>query len=316
MKKGAAKTFVVVDAAHERPDPADALRRPPRHPPGPPGRRRRPSGSSPTSSAASARPATISRSTGGCRRSHAGDLIAIMTAGAYGAVQASTYNTRPLLPEILVQGQPMGGRPPAPDLRRADRHGPHGALARLMPLASCAAHGPAASLSPVAVLDLPGGRESERRDADGRVRAAIAPASAAASKRGRAARIERAIGRARLVLLWESVWPRLAPPRACSAALFATLSWLGLWRVVGEPVRIAVLAALRRSPPAVVLVRGLRIRRPTRAAALARVEQATGVAHRPATAFADRLAVGGERSGVARRCGLPTAPGFSPRSTA
>ena len=34
----------------------------------------------------------------------AGDLIAIMTAGAYGAVQASNYNTRPLLPEILVSG--------------------------------------------------------------------------------------------------------------------------------------------------------------------------------------------------------------------
>ncbi len=33
-----------------------------------------------------------------------GDLIAIMTTGAYGAVQASTYNTRPLLPEILVKG--------------------------------------------------------------------------------------------------------------------------------------------------------------------------------------------------------------------
>ncbi len=33
-----------------------------------------------------------------------GDLLAIMTAGAYGAVQASTYNTRPLLPEILVNG--------------------------------------------------------------------------------------------------------------------------------------------------------------------------------------------------------------------
>lgn len=33
-----------------------------------------------------------------------GDLIAIMTAGAYGAVQASAYNTRPLLPEILVNG--------------------------------------------------------------------------------------------------------------------------------------------------------------------------------------------------------------------
>ena len=33
-----------------------------------------------------------------------GDLIAILTAGAYGAVQASTYNTRPLVPEVLVKG--------------------------------------------------------------------------------------------------------------------------------------------------------------------------------------------------------------------
>ena len=34
----------------------------------------------------------------------AGDLIAVLTAGAYGAVQASTYNTRPLVPEVLVDG--------------------------------------------------------------------------------------------------------------------------------------------------------------------------------------------------------------------
>ncbi len=33
-----------------------------------------------------------------------GDLVAVMTAGAYGAVQASTYNTRPLIPEVLVRG--------------------------------------------------------------------------------------------------------------------------------------------------------------------------------------------------------------------
>jgi diaminopimelate decarboxylase len=32
-----------------------------------------------------------------------GDLVAIMTAGAYGAVQAGTYNTRPLVPEVLVK---------------------------------------------------------------------------------------------------------------------------------------------------------------------------------------------------------------------
>jgi diaminopimelate decarboxylase len=31
-----------------------------------------------------------------------GDLFAIMTAGAYGAVQAGTYNTRALIPEVLV----------------------------------------------------------------------------------------------------------------------------------------------------------------------------------------------------------------------
>jgi diaminopimelate decarboxylase len=37
-------------------------------------------------------------------RPEAGDLLAIMTAGAYGAVQAGTYNTRPLVPEVLVNG--------------------------------------------------------------------------------------------------------------------------------------------------------------------------------------------------------------------
>ena len=33
----------------------------------------------------------------------AGDLLAVMTAGAYGAVQSGTYNTRPLIPEVLVK---------------------------------------------------------------------------------------------------------------------------------------------------------------------------------------------------------------------
>ena len=33
-----------------------------------------------------------------------GDLVAIRNAGAYGAVMASSYNTRPLVPEVLVQG--------------------------------------------------------------------------------------------------------------------------------------------------------------------------------------------------------------------
>jgi diaminopimelate decarboxylase len=33
----------------------------------------------------------------------AGDLLAILTAGAYGAVQSGTYNTRALVPEVLVK---------------------------------------------------------------------------------------------------------------------------------------------------------------------------------------------------------------------
>jgi diaminopimelate decarboxylase len=33
-----------------------------------------------------------------------GDLLAVMSAGAYGAVMASTYNSRALIPEVLVDG--------------------------------------------------------------------------------------------------------------------------------------------------------------------------------------------------------------------
>ena len=33
-----------------------------------------------------------------------GDLLAVLFAGAYGAVMSSTYNTRRLVPEVLVDG--------------------------------------------------------------------------------------------------------------------------------------------------------------------------------------------------------------------
>jgi diaminopimelate decarboxylase len=35
---------------------------------------------------------------------HEGDLLAIMSAGAYGFVMASNYNSRPLPAEVLVRG--------------------------------------------------------------------------------------------------------------------------------------------------------------------------------------------------------------------
>ncbi len=54
----------------------------------------------------------------------AGDLIAVMTAGAYGAVMSSTYNTRPLVPEVLVDGDRYSvvrPRPSYDDLIGLDR---------------------------------------------------------------------------------------------------------------------------------------------------------------------------------------------------
>lgn len=53
-----------------------------------------------------------------------GDLLAVMTAGAYGAVMASTYNTRLLVPEVLVSGDRYAvvrPRPSYDDLIGADK---------------------------------------------------------------------------------------------------------------------------------------------------------------------------------------------------
>ncbi len=45
----------------------------------------------------------------------AGDLMAVMTAGAYGAVMSSTYNSRLLVPEVLVKGDAYSVVRPRPD---------------------------------------------------------------------------------------------------------------------------------------------------------------------------------------------------------
>ncbi|HEX2840601.1 diaminopimelate decarboxylase [Hyphomicrobium sp.] len=54
----------------------------------------------------------------------AGDVMAVMTAGAYGAVMSSTYNTRLLVPEVLVNGRDYAvvrPRPSYDDLIGLDR---------------------------------------------------------------------------------------------------------------------------------------------------------------------------------------------------
>ncbi len=54
----------------------------------------------------------------------AGDLIAVMTSGAYGAVMSSTYNSRLLIPEVMVKGDAYAvvrPRPTYDDLIGLDR---------------------------------------------------------------------------------------------------------------------------------------------------------------------------------------------------
>jgi diaminopimelate decarboxylase len=40
-----------------------------------------------------------------------GDLLVLHDTGAYGASMSSNYNTRPLIPEVLVDTPEMGGQP-------------------------------------------------------------------------------------------------------------------------------------------------------------------------------------------------------------
>jgi diaminopimelate decarboxylase len=49
-------------------------------------------------------------------RLSAGDLIMVRSAGAYGAVMGSTYNTRPLAPEVMVDGTRFAVTRPRPSI--------------------------------------------------------------------------------------------------------------------------------------------------------------------------------------------------------
>ena len=72
-----------------------------------------------------------------------GDLLAVMTAGAYGAVQAGTYNTRALVPEVLVREGEWALVRPRMEVEELI------ALDRLPPGCDCYSHGARASISPM-----------------------------------------------------------------------------------------------------------------------------------------------------------------------
>ncbi len=104
------------------------------------------------------------------------------------------------------------------------------------------------------------------------------------------ARISRAVNRAWASLLWERIWPRLAP-LVTLAAFFVTLSWFGLWRFTPTPVRYGLLAGFAVAA-LFYLWRLTGISAPTHADALRRVEAASATEHHPATAFSDTMAAG------------------------
>lgn len=103
-------------------------------------------------------------------------------------------------------------------------------------------------------------------------------------------RIARALARARRALWLERIWPPLAALSGV-VALFVAVSWLGLWLVVPDWLRLILLTlfGVALLAPLVPLVR---TRRPSGEDALARVEQETGAPHRPVTGYRDGLAAG------------------------
>ena len=124
VKRGEVKTFVIVDAGMNdlvRPTLYEAL---PRHPAGPGARGRRAAESSPTSSGRSANSGDFLALDRSMVEPQPGDLLAVMTAGAYGAVEAGTYNTRALVPEVLVKADEWALVRPRVTRRRTDRARP------------------------------------------------------------------------------------------------------------------------------------------------------------------------------------------------
>ncbi len=106
--------------------------------------------------------------------------------------------------------------------------------------------------------------------------------------RAATATLERALIRAKWAILWERLWPALASV-ATAIGLFLAVSWLGLWLwlpPMGRAVALFCFAVLTAA--ATVPLFFLRI--PGRHDRLRRLDSVSGLAHRPATTIADKMA--------------------------
>jgi len=114
------------------------------------------------------------------------------------------------------------------------------------------------------------------------------PDPTAADPQAATASLERALTRAKWVILWERLWPALASI-ATAVGLFLAVSWLGLWLwlpPMGRAVALFCFAVLT----AAATLPAFFLRIPTRHDRLRRLDTVSGLAHRPATALADQMA--------------------------
>lgn len=108
----------------------------------------------------------------------------------------------------------------------------------------------------------------------------------------RGSMLDALIARARAALVWEKVWPQLAAA-GCVVLLFLALSWFGLFEQLppwGRIAGVAIFGALLF----LTLNPIVRLVVPGRADALARIDRASAVRHRPATTLDDNLSLASE----------------------
>lgn len=106
-------------------------------------------------------------------------------------------------------------------------------------------------------------------------------------ERGDQRRLESKIAAARRALTFEKIWPRFWLCLAI-AGLFVMVSTLQLWSKVSPQTHLILLYGFGAAL-ALATVRLLFFKRPTRDEALARLEKASALEHRPLTALHDRL---------------------------
>jgi uncharacterized protein (TIGR02302 family) len=101
--------------------------------------------------------------------------------------------------------------------------------------------------------------------------------------------IGRRIGLARANLLWERFWPAFAPLIGL-ALLFVDLGLLGTWSILPFWLHIGLVALFAIGAAAALWYGVRRLAWPHRVEAMRRVEQASGLKHRPLTGLEDQLA--------------------------